>query len=183
MIIGIIGERGSGKTLIMAKDLKEENSKGKIIYSNFHINSKAVKYPKNLNLIDEKFLKEYSNFKLYNCCVYLDEIYIYIDSRVSGSSKRNRIFSYFINQTRKRNVSLIYSAQLLNSVDLRLRRQTEIFILPKCIVLDGEKVIVADIVKPVGFSDQIKKIGEMRFLAKDYYDVYDTDEIISFDNI
>lgn len=58
--------------------------------------------------------------KLEKCVVILDEAHIYLDSRRSAS-KTNMTTSYFILQTRKRGIILIYTAQLGTSVDKRLR--------------------------------------------------------------
>ncbi len=180
MIVGIIGKRGCGKTITMAKTVKDMLKKGKIIYTNFHINKKAIdkKYHKNIHLLDSEFFKNYKDFKLYNCALFLDEIYVYIDSRTS-SSKRNRLWSYFINQTRKRDVDLYYTTQFFRQVELRLRENTEYFIYPQ-LIKQGNTTIVYN--KIYSYGDTLKKIGNERFVANDYFNVYDTDEIISFDD-
>ncbi len=179
MIVGIIGKRGCGKTITMAKTVMDMLEKGKTIYTNFHLNKKAIpkKYHSKIHLLDAEFFKNYKNFKLYNCALFLDEIYIYIDSR-SSMSKRNRLWSYFINQTRKRGVDLYFTTQFFRQVELRLRENTEIFIFPQ-IVKHENKIIIIN--KIYSYGDNLKRIGIERFIGNDYYDVYDTDEIISFD--
>ncbi len=181
MIVGIIGKRGSGKTITMAKTVKDMLKKGKTVYTNFHINLKAIdkKYHSKIHLLDSNFFKNYKDFKLYNCALFLDEIYIYIDSR-SSMSKRNRLWSYFINQTRKRDVDLYFTTQFFRQVEVRLRDSTEIFIFPEVIKAKNNQIIVNN--KIYSYGDNFKKIGTERFIGNDYYDVYDTDEIISFDD-
>ena len=181
MIVGIIGKRGTGKTLTMVKQLRDDLLNGKNIFLNFHLDLKHIekKYHKKIHLLDEEFFKNYENFKLRNCSLFLDEIYVYIDSRTSGT-KRNRIWSYFINQTRKRDISLYYTVQLFSSVEKRLRLQTEVFIFPSIIEDKGEKFIVNTIAIPQDFSDMPKIKGKIAFKANDYYKYYSTDEIISF---
>lgn len=186
MIVGIIGTRGSGKTITMAKTVKEALKKGKIVYTNFKINKKAIekKYHKKIKLLDNKFFKNYKDFKLYNCALFIDEIYVYIDSRTSGT-KRNRLWSYFINQTRKRDVDLYFTTQFFRQVEVRLRDNTEFFVFPSVIgkqstVKTDDDIIIVN--KIYSYKERIKKIGIETFKANDYFDVYDTDEIVSFDD-
>lgn len=180
MIVGIIGKRGCGKTITMAKTVVDMLKKGKIIYTNFHINKKGIdkKYHKKINLLDNEFFKNYKDFKLYNCALFLDEVYVYIDSRTSGS-KRNRLWSYFINQTRKRDVDLYFTTQFFRQVELRLRENTEFFVFPQ-VIKEGDKIIVDN--KVYSYGDRLKLIGRERFIGNDYFNVYDTDEIISFED-
>ncbi len=179
MIVGIIGKRGCGKTITMAKTVDDMLKKGKTIYTNFHINKKAIdkKYHNKINLLDAEFFKNYKDFKLYNCALFLDEIYVYIDAR-SSMSKRNRLWSYFINQTRKRDVDLYFTTQFFRQVELRLRENTEYFIFPQ--VIKQVNVIIINN-KIYSYENTLKLIGVERFVGNDYFNVYDTDEIISFD--
>lgn len=181
MIVGVIGKRGSGKTLTMVKQIMDDLNKGKNIFLNFHLKLKHInkKYHKKIHLLDDEFFKDYENFKLRNCSLFLDEIYVYIDSRTSGS-KRNRIWSYFINQTRKRDISLYYTVQLFSSVEKRLRLQTELFIFPSIKENNKEKFIVNTIAIPQDFSEMPKIKGKFIFKGNDYYKFYSTDEIVSF---
>ena len=180
MIVGIIGKRGCGKTITMAKTVKDMLEKGRTIYTNFHINKKGIdkKYYKKIHLLDNEFFKNYKDFKLYNCALFLDEVYVYIDARTS-MSKRNRLWSYFINQTRKRDVDLYYTTQFFRQVELRLRENTEFFIYPTLVKENDKKIIINKI---YSYGDTLKKIGIERFVGNDYFDVYDTDEIIDFDD-
>ncbi len=180
MIVGIIGKRGCGKTITMAKTVVDMLDKGKTIYTNFHINKKGIKkkYHNKINLLDSAFFKNYKDFKLYNCALFLDEIYVYIDSRTS-SSKRNRLWSYFINQTRKRDVDLYFTTQFFRQVELRLRENTEYFIFPQ-IIKQANSILIYN--KIYSYGDSLKRIGNERFIGNDYFNVYDTDEIISFDD-
>lgn len=181
MIIGIIGKRGSGKTLSMVKYAIEDLEKGKNIFLNFHLNLTTIpkKYHKKIHLLDDEFFKNYENFKLYNCSLFLDEIYVYIDSRLSGT-KRNRVWSYFINQTRKRDIDLYYTVQLFSSVEKRLRVQTEIYIYPETKLIENQLIIINMICIQQNFTDMPKIKGKQIFKAQDYYKYYQTDEIISF---
>ena len=112
MIIGINGDIGSGKTVLgvyLAYKLKKKNYK---IMSNV-----KIKFPdgSESEAINVKNLEH-----LDNCVIVLDEAHTILDSRRSAS-KTNLTTSYFILQTRKRGIVLIYTAQLGTSVDKRLR--------------------------------------------------------------
>jgi len=65
--------------------------------------------------------------QLRKAVLILDEVHVYIDSR-SGMSKKNVILSYFVLQTRKRDVRLLYTTQFIDQVDKRLRQPTEVFV-------------------------------------------------------
>lgn len=179
--MGIVGDRGSGKTLTMARTCIEMLQKGRTIYTNFHLNKNSInkKYHNKINLLDNEFFKNYKDMQLYNCCVFIDEVYVYIDSR-SSMSKRNRIWSYFINQTRKRDVDLYFTTQFFRQVEIRLRMNTEFFILPTCLTdrQTGKTIIVNKI---LANRDILILIKEERFIANDYFNIYDTDEIITFE--
>jgi len=176
MIIGVVGDRGSGKTLFMTREGFLNYCKGRYIYSNYHFYFPKVKIegiekiytPK---LIDDEFLNNYRN-ELFNICLFLDEIYIYIDSRAS-MSRANKIWSYFFNQTRKRGVDLYYSTQFFSQVDKRLRFNTEMFIIPKVIKKDGKQYIIINM-----YTRELKLLKKYMFKAETYYNMYDTNEVV-----
>lgn len=178
MIIGLIGKRGCGKTLTMVKEAVDYVKKGRTIYTNFYINKELFtkKQQTRIKLLSDEFFQNYSDMKLYNCGVFLDEIYVYIDSRAS-MSKRNKIMSYFFNQTRKRDVDLYYTTQFLHQVDLRLRSNTEMFVFPKTISLK-EKSEIWIVNKYVLIAG--KRMFAEQFLGNKYFNYYKTDEIIDF---
>lgn len=93
-------------------------------------------------------------------------------------SKRNRLWSYFINQTRKRDVDLYFTTQFFRQVELRLRENTEYFIFPQ-VIKQHNAIIINN--KIYSYENTLKLIGVERFVGNDYFNVYDTDEIISFD--
>lgn len=178
MILGIIGKRGSGKTLTMVKAMSEYVKEGKIVYSNMSsFGSKGFtdKQKERIHLLSDDFFKNYRQYNLRNCGVFLDEIYVYIDSRTS-MSKRNKIMSYFFNQTRKTGVDLYYTTQFFRQVDVRLRMNTEYFILPRKRKVGDELIIINRYVD----ANYFLKAKEA-FLGNDYFKYYDTDEIINFE--
>src|SRR6056297_3378714 len=126
MIIGYLGTRGRGKTLSCVREAYEHQQNGYSIYSNIKLNKKILP---DYTLIDGKMLIDWvkgeKQFK--KAFFILDEVHVYIDSRM-GMSKKNVTISYFVLQTRKRDVRIGYTTQFFNQVDKRLRSPTEVLI-------------------------------------------------------
>jgi len=110
---------GTGKTLLLV--ILAYFQKRKIV-TNFDLN-----FPKEFDIEqfdEDKFLRcEYEN-----CIILLDEAYTYLESRISGSDL-NRNMSYILFQSRKKNVELYITAQLLHTIDKRFRELSDIFII------------------------------------------------------
>lgn len=134
MIYGIIGGMSSGKTLVMSKLLHNDYSiKKRRIFSNYRLN-----FPH--EIITPEDIESYAKQEqeLDNVSVGLDEIYLYIDSRMS-SRKSNIMYSYFALQTSKRNVNLYYSAQNIHTVDKRIRDNTHVIIQTFPVIIKKKK--------------------------------------------
>ena len=203
MLIAYIGDRGSGKSLSMVRNLFYRYKKGTTIYTNMNL-----KFPKfdgcgkvialDFKNFMEKFKKK--DFKLSNCVVVLDEIHVFIDSRRSMSS-RNLLFNKFITQSRKRSVDVIYTTQDLNimtflrsgQVDLRTRKLTERIIYCKTAtkfykkqkpIINYEDMINPEKDKMYCMNYIYDTSGTMKsksiFLGNSYMPYYDSDEIIDF---
>lgn len=71
------------------------------------------------------FLTHLQDEELDECILLLDEAYLYLESRAS-QSRMNKLFTYFIAQTRKRGVDLYVCTQHIDVVDKRLRRAVDI---------------------------------------------------------
>jgi len=174
MIIGVIGNRGTGKTLFMTLEAFNQYRKQKTIYSNYELTFPKIDKCKKPILIPDDFFLNYEKFNLTNVCLFFDEIYIYIDSRTSGS-KSNRVMSYFFNQTRKTGVDLYYSTQFFSQVDKRLRFNTEVFVIPKAIKDKNKNLfILVEIC-----NRDLKLLDKWLIRAKPIFNLYNTDEIIS----
>jgi hypothetical protein len=133
-IIAVIGDIGSGKSLWMTFLIyslcKEAKS---TIYSNYALAIKGT----DIVRMDKKFLKSFFDIKgrafttVKNIILAIDEISTFIDS-YDQMLKPNKIFSKFILQSRKRDVTFIYSAQHLNSlVPKRIRLVTNYIVRPE----------------------------------------------------
>ena len=176
MIIGIIGEMGSGKTLsavYLASILKQ---RGYYIISNmknFLLNDDLLTNPDMLKELDAK--KKY--------LIIIDEIYVYADSRRSAS-KKNLLLSYLIFQSRKRNLDIIYTEQKFTSVDIRIRNLTNLFILPHYYGIINNYILLQwDIAKNIEQNKYIIPDKKIKLkLNPKIFDLYNTYEIIDFEN-
>lgn len=179
MIIGYYGDLGSGKTLSMTKYAYLYYLKGYEVYSNYGLSFPHKK-------IDNKFLKDVvtQDTQFNGKTVFaLDELDMYFDSR-SSMSKNNKIVSYFVKQIRKKNIRLLFAVQSEDRVDKRLRgltrvkvfcKKEEILVYPK----GGDIPFVANLIT----NQIVVKKGSVtrRFLANHYYNLYDTKELIAYE--
>jgi len=166
MLVAICGGLGAGKTLLMTRYAYKEFMKGKQIFSNYNLKFKHKK-------IDLISLLEHKP-ELENSGIFMDEVYIYLDSRLS-MSKRNRMLSYFIFQTRKLGVTLYFTSQHIGQVDVRLRNLLDILCFCKqTIKKNWFKVELTD-------YRQFPDIQSNTFVYKgtNYYPMYDTKELVT----
>lgn len=161
MRIGICGGLGGGKTLLMTIFGKDDYLSGQKVYSNYKTSFSEMISP--LDLMEQ-------NQQLKNCSLCLDELYTWVDSRLSGT-KGNRLITYFALQTRKIDVNLYYTAQLSGSVDLRLQFITDIIILAERRKNGFAYTVYYDYIpKGTFFLPEVN--------AEMFYDDYDTTEVI-----
>jgi hypothetical protein len=128
--------------------------------------------------LDVTSLMESGN-ELRNVSVGIDEATVFLDCRRS-SSKMNRSLSYWILQTRKRDVTLYFTTQDFGMIDFRLMNHTHIQILAD-IMYDKDGNEIPDVRKYRIFDLR----NPHRIIKKDfvmdlrpYYRLYDTNEII-----
>jgi len=171
MIIGFEGGLGTGKTIGMVRYLKKDEAQGNDLFINFGM--KDTYYNK-LNVTEIM-----ENENLQNVSIGIDEITVFLDCRKS-MSKMNRMLSYFILQTRKRNVNMYYTTQDFGMVDLRLIRHTSIQIFCENVYNDDNDLIPN--VKKYSMLDLRDKrnLSFTNFYLdiSPYYKYYDTNEII-----
>lgn len=123
MIIGIKGNLGAGKTLVLTLILllmDEKSSDDFKVVTNYHtdVTDEYVTNPMEL----EEISKELEGIQ------GLDEIWGWADSRNSGN---NEIFNEMIINSRKRGWIVVYTAQNFHMVDKRLRQNTDYGIIPE----------------------------------------------------
>jgi len=171
------GGLGSGKTLRLTIRMFEYFEKGFKIMCNYDLNFEHKKINP-IDLIDGLFDDE-----LDNSVVGMTEAYTFLDSRFSGSES-SRYLTYFLLQTRKRKVKFLYDAQMIGSVDLRLRGITNRIYDCKKIVKDKNKD-KEDEDNIIGFAYHVMDDdGESYYEgldikeAKKYFPMYNTKDIL-----
>jgi len=167
MLISLIGNVGSGKTLflVLLSYIYSFFDKRKI-HANFYIkleNCIALNLP---NFIENE---------RDNMIVFLDEAYTYLESRIS-MSHLNKAMSYVIFQSRKRNLDIYLTAQMFSTIDVRFREQTDILIKCKRIINDNFNGFKYKIINLN--SESIKTMLFPMSEAKTYFHLYNTYEII-----
>ena len=161
---------GSGKTLISTYFGYYYHKKYKSsVYANYHLN-----FP--FQPVQMKQLTD-PNYNFSNSVLILDEIHQFLDSRLSAT-KKNRTTGYFITQSRKRNLILIYTTQQSGQADKRLRGNTDYFI--RCRNL-SPKDATENIFIQWELIDSCNKSMKFVFKADPYFKLYDTHQVVAFE--
>jgi len=170
MIIGFIGNLGSGKTISLVRMAYSYYKKGYKVYSNIKLSfpheTLSFKDFENYARSNEQFTKSF---------FLIDEIHVALDSRRSGS-KTNIVISHLILQSRKRQIQIGFTTQHFSQIDMRLRNQTDIVGVCSAKTFKQYKIISVNymVFLAQGVTQHLK-----RFLANKYYGLYDTNEIVS----
>jgi len=127
-IMAIIGELGSGKTLSLTY-LAWRNwyYKRKKIYANYTLY--GIPYVRIKKVSDLEKIRD--GFLAY------DEMFVDLEATASRSLK-NRIIFNILRKSRKRNYSLVFTAQVLNTVDSRIRKILDFVAYP---ILNPRKTV------------------------------------------
>lgn len=175
MIVGFIGKRGSGKTLSMTRECYKYYQKGYKVISNYHLN-----FSHQLVDFEELFRLAETQADMGNLVLALDEIHILLDSR-SGMSRENKVMTFWLNQTRKMNITLLFTTQFLHQVDLRLRSNTDVIVLCDGLtvtkLVDGVRQEFFVCQNEMVFGDEFKR--EL-FVGNDFFKLYETRQVIRF---
>lgn len=185
-----LGKQGSGKTLFITKCLVDEYKKNPDIriFSNYNLfgidftpisfdikkendrvkicNGKEKYVLDILDVLDQD--ENYFN----NSIMLIDEIHTYFDS-LDFMKANNRKIQKFFSQLRKRNILLLATTQYLLNLDVRIRRQ-----LFYCFQMTrlNDNLFECEVNEIDGYYT--KYIRTEVFDLKEYYDYYDTNEII-----
>ena len=171
-----IGKQGSGKTLMITK-LCVDNAKDRKIFSNYsllklpyqRITFDTSQDENALSILDQ--LDDDPNF-FNHSIMLLDEIHLYLDS-LDFMRKNNRRLQTFFSQLRKRDILLLATTQYMMNVDIRIRRQCMNVFEMDHIYKDLFKVTTHQI---DGYFTQ--EVSSYNLVLNEYYDHYDTNEII-----
>lgn len=137
-IIGLEGGIGTGKTLSLVYLGMQDLTTKKRLYSNVKLRNIEPKLKKKITYLTKDKIKEIftlikeGQFDMMDSTVLIQEAHNYMDSR-SSMSLKNKTLTYWILQSRHTGAGtcdIIYDTQDFGQVDLRLRRNTDMFIRP-----------------------------------------------------
>ena len=167
---------GSGKTLSLCRQVYREYKKGKKVISNMHFN-----FPYTPLTIEMLLEYDREDTDLQDCVLVIDEAHIYLDSRTSVS-KKNRIISMFLVQTRKKNVHLYYTTQYFDQVDKRLRQNSDV--VTRCRTIPYKqvgKVLIKITYNTMMIKEEFGyRTKKTFFISNPFYNMYDTNQVIAF---
>lgn len=161
LIIGFVGARGSGKSVGAARTvIMDYMLAGKQVWSNmeigFNLGENGQKIPIVSKPLDTLSLVELD--KVYaNGLLYVDEVNLLAEAR-RAMSQENLMFSYILQQLRKRRLTIIWSAQSELHCEDRLRFQTDIFIMCEDVSIKKQNCGIGELSlwKAYDFSGVIK---------------------------
>lgn len=134
LVIGLIGPRGSGKSLHAARiAILDHLLKGKRVWSNMEVSIKRYQngVMKTITTDPLSKLRLKDMDLLYsNGALLIDEVNMEVAEARRSQSKTNLVMNNIVQQLRKRRLDFVWTAQSEMHVDSRLRWQTDIFI--KC---------------------------------------------------
>ncbi len=160
VLMAIVGGLGSGKTLSLTYLAYRNYLKGLRIFSNYWLGFPHVKITKTSQL--EKMVEGFFAG---------DELWLWLDSRVS-SSKRNRIVGKILISSRKKDVNFCYTTQSFNQVDVRIRRVTDFIAQP---VLTPRE----DWCRLIVFSyPSLEYVKQFKFRTSKFFPLFKTREIV-----
>jgi len=163
VLMAIIGELGSGKTLSLTYMAFRNWLKGKEIFSNYRLNFPHVRV-KSIKQID----------KMREGFFAGDELWLWLDSRASRK-KVNIVVSSILAKSRKRGIHIAYTTQSFRQIDIRIRNITDFFGIPK--LSPDEKYCTFHMVSNPGYE----RIRSFRFPTHPFFNLYDTSEEIDPD--
>lgn len=167
MLIIIWGDIGTGKTLFMTLMAMMEQEKP--IYANYHLDCP------NYRPLTPSAIERLSGSAL----VLMDEGYVWLESRIS-SSLSNRFWSHMVFQSRKRDLKIIVTCQMLSTIDVRYRTMADLYILAE----KHPEGFAYTFYKPESNLSQsgVRKVARILIpfsLAEQIYPHYDTFERVS----
>lgn len=117
---------GFGKSSLAVALSYNAHVKGRPVYSNLHSTSDQKIFQSQSGEHWANYLtpEGFVNLTDPNAVVLADEFYLWVESRMSGTRKKQLPLTYAILQSRKHGFDLIYTTQLLSSIDKRAKNLT-----------------------------------------------------------
>jgi hypothetical protein len=166
VLFAIIGELGSGKTLLLAY----------LAWNNYYKKQRAIF--SNFNLYGFPFTKITSIpslDKMHEGFFAADELWLWIDARCTKQQKA-RVVSNILLKSRKRGITIAYTSQTIEQIEPRIRKITDFTAYPMMNV--DNSVCKALVFKGVRPSPATYLKSPIYFMIEPTYALYDTYEEI-----
>ncbi len=176
LLIVITGKLGSGKTLLATLLALKASQASYKIRANYQI--------KDVNFINLR-AEDLFNIKREKNLLVMDEGYTWLEARIS-MSKLNRYMSYVLFQSRKRNVHIIITAQIFDTIDVRYRDMVDLLIRSKWNKNTHYFIYTIYKIKEKGQAKTFKQVKTFQISfekAKLLFDRYDSYEVVMTDKI
>lgn len=160
MIYLVLGLQNSGKTLFCVNECFKEQRKGKIIFSNIHLNFRHHYLNKNELLeFAQKEAPENSVFLLDEFCILFDS--------ARALSKANLLISYFLIQTSKKDITIYITAQTIGQVFKRIRENAHFLVECQRVYIMDKKIY--EIVTENRLIDTNNLYIKAKIMKRDFY--------------
>lgn len=152
MIVGTQGNQGNGKTALLTWLARHYHEQGYRIYANYWIQIPGLE----VNYITTISQLE----KIHDGMIFLDEFWIWIDSRVSGFSDINAAVTGILMNLRKRRCSLFYESKRMHFSDRRIRELTDYVLEPHIYYNNNGSLerIEQDMLYPIDLSSHLDRL-------------------------
>lgn len=160
MLIGIVGELGTGKTLTLTYLLLRDKIKyNRYIVTNYWtaFSDRIIRHPMDIEYVSD-------------CSLGLDELWLWLDSRMTFSNT-NRVLANILRRSRKVGVDVYFTTHNIRNIDYRLRQVVDLWVVPEYVSPDR---CYYKIVDPINMVPLARKW----FVPKYIFPLYDTEEIV-----
>jgi len=173
LLVGILGKLGDGKTLLLTILLYLRHMENYTVYTNYKTTfSDRVATAEELILDLDSEIRDSKIKRVFG----LDELGLVLQARNFMSSS-NEIMSILFRRSRKLGTDIYYTTQSFQMVDVNVRRITDIII--KVEFNKNLSEVKAQFYEQGVFEYEYSHT--MTYEAKEYFDTYDTNEIIEID--
>jgi len=161
VLMAIVGELGSGKTLALTYLMwKNHFKKGRRIFSNYNLY--GIPHTKITSLEDLENAK--------NGFIGLDEAWVWLDARTSNQ-QMNQVTSSILLESRKKGLTFCYTAQHITQIDARIRNVTDFTVYP---IMKANEKLVQALVFNGSKPREENLMRTLRFHPKPVYKFYDS---------
>lgn len=107
----------------------------------------------------------------------MDELWLMADARTSRATK-NRIVSNILAKSRKRSLTIAYTAQVISSIDNRIRTITDFLSYP---IMSPEEAVVKAVIFRGSKANNGSYMKTLYFQTKLFFEMYSTEEEIEME--